>query len=193
MLVDDSTSHLPPTREQIEAWNLAREKQIAVELEDKERTRLENARIATSASNATEGGRDSQKRKDREARRKAKQPTQDDLFAEEEQPSSAGQQQSAPSKQTEKSVYTVSIPAESSSLAWYDPRTYETIEDAKDAGIWDYPSTPMERARCGVFEDLAKKGYFMGPGLKFGGAFLVYPGQSVSPLQYACIVHLFFS
>jgi len=32
-----------------------------------------------------------------------------------------------------------------------------------------------------VFEDLWRKGYFMGGGLRFGGDFLIYPGD---PLRY---------
>lgn len=74
--------------------------------------------------------------------------------------------------------YTVVIPASSSSLEWYDPTecTYSTTESARLAGVWDYPSTLSERARCGVFRDLWKQGYFMGGGIKFGGEYLVYPG-----------------
>jgi len=74
--------------------------------------------------------------------------------------------------------YTIVIPASSSSLEWYDPTecTYSTIESARLAGVWDYPSTLLERARCGVFKDLWKQGYFMGGGIKFGGEYLVYPG-----------------
>ena len=74
--------------------------------------------------------------------------------------------------------YTIVIPASSSSLEWYDSsvRSYSTIEDAREAGVWDYPSDLTERARCGVFKDLWKQGYFMGGGIKFGGEYLVYPG-----------------
>ena len=75
--------------------------------------------------------------------------------------------------------YTIVIPASSSSLDWYDSSTcsYSTIEAAREAGVWDYPSDLTERARCGVFKDLWKQGYFMGGGIKFGGEYLVYPGM----------------
>jgi tRNA-splicing endonuclease subunit Sen34 len=75
--------------------------------------------------------------------------------------------------------YSITIPASSSSLEWYDTTecTYSTIESAREAGVWDYPSTLSERARCGVFKDLWKQGYFMGGGIKFGGEYLVYPGE----------------
>jgi tRNA-splicing endonuclease subunit Sen34 len=74
--------------------------------------------------------------------------------------------------------YTIVIPASSSSLEWYDSsvRSYATIEAAREAGVWDYPSDLTERARCGVFKDLWKQGFFMGGGIKFGGEYLVYPG-----------------
>ena len=74
--------------------------------------------------------------------------------------------------------YTIVIPASSSSLEWYDSSvcSYSTIEAAREAGVWDYPSNLTERARCGVFKDLWKQGYFMGGGIKFGGEYLVYPG-----------------
>jgi len=79
--------------------------------------------------------------------------------------------------------YSITIPASSSSLEWYDTTEcmYSTIESARQAGVWDYPSTLLERARCGVFKDLWKQGYFMGGGIKFGGEYLVYPGD---PLRY---------
>lgn len=85
--------------------------------------------------------------------------------------------------------YTVIIEPRSSSLAWYDPAlaraTYATLESASEAGVWSYPQTPLQEARCRVFEDLWRRGHYMGGGLRFGGDFLVYPGAltSRSPLS----------
>jgi len=81
------------------------------------------------------------------------------------------------------SAHTVVIPTASSSLDWYTPssRSYSTIPAAKAAGIWEYPATLQQRARCGVFRSLWEQGYFMGGGIKFGGAYLVYPGMLRSP------------
>lgn len=75
-------------------------------------------------------------------------------------------------------LYTVTVPASSSSLPWYAPSQsiYTTIESARTAGVWVYPSTPHERAKCGVFKGLWESGYFLGCGIKFGGDYLVYPG-----------------
>lgn len=76
--------------------------------------------------------------------------------------------------------YTVVIPGSSAaSFEWYNPAfsTYSTIASARAAGIWDYPSTLNERAKCGVFRGLWEQGYFMGGGIKFGGDYLVYPGM----------------
>ncbi|TEB36219.1 tRNA-intron endonuclease catalytic domain-like protein [Coprinellus micaceus] len=56
-----------------------------------------------------------------------------------------------------------------------------TIEAARQAGIWDYPANLQERARCGVFRGLWDQGYYMGVGIRFGGEYLVYPGD---PLRY---------
>ncbi|GAA6016934.1 hypothetical protein JCM11491_006917 [Sporobolomyces phaffii] len=81
--------------------------------------------------------------------------------------------------------YTILIDPSSSSYPWYDPDaatvTYATLADARAAGVWAYPQTQLQRSRCRVFEDLWAKGYYMGGGLRFGGDFLIYPGD---PLRY---------
>ncbi|KAF9533477.1 hypothetical protein CPB83DRAFT_845326 [Crepidotus variabilis] len=93
--------------------------------------------------------------------------------------------------------YTIVVPASSSELEWYSPThssapsfssfastatsTYTTLNAARAADVWTYPATLTERARCGVFRGLWEQGYFMGVGIKFGGEYLVYPGD---PLRY---------
>ncbi|KAJ3823766.1 hypothetical protein EV361DRAFT_970878 [Lentinula raphanica] len=81
------------------------------------------------------------------------------------------------------SHYNISIVASSSVLSWYDPDscTFPTIEAAQAADIWDFPSNIKDRARYGVFKDLWEQGYFLGGGIRFGGDYLVYPGD---PLRY---------
>ena len=106
---------------------------------------------------------------------------------------------------TSNAIYTISVPTTSDTLAWYDTKygdsnkndddgddnperracTYETLDAARAAHVWSFPSNVEERARCEVFRDLWEKGYYMGGGSKFGGDWLVYPG--------ACAVLLFLS
>lgn len=99
-------------------------------------------------------------------------------------PSNATQNKySLPSHISSAASHTVVIPAESSQLDWYDPSvaSYPTIESAREAGTWDYPSNLEERARCGVFRSLWEQGYYLGGGIKFGGDYLVYPGEYHQP------------
>ena len=93
---------------------------------------------------------------------------------------SSGENTSSTSTLPTSAVYTVTVPASSpAALPWYSPDaacTYTTIEAARAAGVWSYPRTPFERAKCAVYRDLWEKGHYMGGGIKFGGDFLVYPG-----------------
>lgn len=135
-----------------------------------------------------------QKRKAREEKRAAKarlasesgEPDSFSMMLQPESPAVSAPGQ--PVEETSKSGivssagYTVVIPTSSTTFEWYDADpscAYPTIAAAKEAGIWEYPSTLQERARCGVFRDLWEQGYFMGGGIKFGGDYLVYPGLSL--------------
>lgn len=82
-------------------------------------------------------------------------------------------------------AYTVTISARSAETTWYQTQkaSYETLDAAKKAGIWLYPSTLREKAKCEVFKDLWGKGNYMGGGIKFGGDFLVYPGKNKETLM----------
>eukprot|EP00056_Hartaetosiga_gracilis_P021514 m.24665 g.24665 ORF g.24665 m.24665 type:complete len:241 (+) comp9122_c0_seq13:341-1063(+) len=42
-----------------------------------------------------------------------------------------------------------------------------------------YPFTLEEERQCKVYSDLVMKGYFLTGGIKFGGDFLVYPGDPI--------------
>lgn len=66
---------------------------------------------------------------------------------------------------------------------WFLPATstHTSLSSAREAGIWTYPSTPLERARCATYRKVWTEGMFMGQGVKFGGEFLVYPGTSLAP------------
>jgi tRNA-splicing endonuclease subunit Sen34 len=89
--------------------------------------------------------------------------------------------------------YTVHIPSTSDGLVWYNPAEYDTLSAASAAGIWIYPSTYEERARCVVFRALSEKGYYMGGGIKFGGDWLVYPGSWLFPFSLIAFFCFCFS
>lgn len=59
-------------------------------------------------------------------------------------------------------------------------RTKSEISRAQEI-VWKFPKTMFEKARCKVFSDLWEKGYFITNGNKFGGDYLVYPGD---PLRF---------
>ncbi|KAI8509231.1 tRNA-splicing endonuclease subunit Sen34 [Branchiostoma belcheri] len=59
--------------------------------------------------------------------------------------------------------------------------TEQVTEEPQEAVPWNYPTTDREALRCHVFQDLWEKGYFLTSGGKFGGDFLVYPGD---PFRY---------
>nr|CAD7407451.1 unnamed protein product [Timema poppensis] len=44
---------------------------------------------------------------------------------------------------------------------------------------WNFPVTPGEKLRYNTFKTLWEQGHFITPGQKFGGDFLVYPGDPV--------------
>ncbi|KAG6841678.1 hypothetical protein C0991_008316 [Blastosporella zonata] len=189
VLVDDPTAHPQPNLHHLQKWDSEQQEDIKIQLallEAKGTKESANAGRAMSAEAL-------QKRQAREERRaaKAKQLQESGeggslgamLASEPSAESTIPVQETAESKAAAIG-HTVVIPTSSSSLEWYAPDpscTYDTISAAKAAGIWDYPSTLQERAKCGVFRSLWKKGYFMGGGIKFGGDYLVYPGD---PLRY---------
>jgi tRNA-splicing endonuclease subunit Sen34 len=131
------------------------------------------------------------RRQEREAKRAAaaqlRSVVEDDSVHTPSQPLEPEHRSSTPVESPPTSPpYTITITGSSTTFSWYtsEPNTYETIEAAQSVGIWNYPSTLEERAKCAVFQDLWEKGYYMGGGIKFGGDFLVYPGA------YSCCLFL---
>lgn len=196
VLVDDPRAHLPPTAAQLEKWNAERRAGVHAQLVAAE------AKEATSSAAKSLSEAALRKRKQREEKRAAAarakalaedsgsglfDPTADAVLP--SQPATQPERPSTP-KATGNTgstvylpasvVYTVTVPASSPvSLPWYgtdSTNTYATIEAARAAGVWTYPTTAFERAKCAVYRDLWKQGHFMGGGIRFGGDFLVYPG-----------------
>ncbi|KAJ3038327.1 tRNA-splicing endonuclease subunit, partial [Rhizophlyctis rosea] len=84
----------------------------------------------------------------------------------------------------------VATPTSSNSLPWFDEESgrvppsgkgMTTLEDAKQSGLWTWPETEAEKLRYRVFRGLWEKGYYISSGSKFGGDYLLYPGD---PLRY---------
>ncbi|KZC09901.1 PREDICTED: tRNA-splicing endonuclease subunit Sen34 [Dufourea novaeangliae] len=55
---------------------------------------------------------------------------------------------------------------------WVDKDDVEIVE-------WKYPSNSKEQLRYNTYKDLWERGYYVTSGEKFGGDFLVYPGDPV--------------
>lgn len=192
VLIDDMHAHSPPTMEQLEQWNTKQQDHIKQQV------------AIAEAKEAKEGARENhlmspealQKRRAREEKKAAQAArlAQAVIIPDElgdilvPEPTSNAeataipQAKQAPNTDTKNTsiAHTIIIPAASSSLDWYNPNalcSYSTIGAAKAAGIWSFPSTLQERAKCGVFRSLWEQGYFMGGGIKFGGDYLVYPGS----------------
>lgn len=165
VLVDDPHAYPEPSLEQIKEWDSARLASI-----QKQVNRAESLRGTSTPHTRSMSEEAVRKRRERE-QKKAK-PTEEEEVETSPKTSIPGQP-----------AYNIVIPASSSSMQWYSPDvcTYASIDSAKAAGIWDYPSTLHERAKCGVFRSLWEQGYFMGGGIKFGGDYLVYPGD---PMRY---------
>ncbi|KAJ3508748.1 hypothetical protein NLJ89_g5583 [Agrocybe chaxingu] len=206
VLIDDPTAYKQPTAPQLQHWSQEQQDSIKTQLAHAETKVVQESKQAGRAMSEEA----LLKRKAREERKRAQASAKAAAEAAEDGDPSALLAAASPlstaASSTEQDTrisatpepttslpenpqkgssipYTVVIPASSSSLEWYDADacTYTTIESAKAAGIWDYPSNLSQRARCGVFKDLWKQGYFMGGGIKFGGEYLVYPGD---PLRY---------
>ena len=183
-MVDDPAAHSSPELAALEKWNSERKEFVQSQIAALEATDTRRHSKATSLSEKAENIR-----KQRAVRRAAATINKNDantsLDIAEDPISSPRPPQTVP-------AYTVVIPGTSTSFSWYtpEPHTHTTIQAAKDAGIWSYPSDLTERARCAVFRDLWERSYYMGGGLKFGGDFLVYPGipiSFVSPQLGSCL------
>lgn len=157
VLVDDPKAHYEPSQSSLERWKSKEDEYIQRQI-----TIGQPKHSSLDRSMSEEA---IQKRKERQLRRAAEQKSEKPV-------------ESAPSV-----TYNVLIPTTSTSFDWYstDTASYNSIESAKAAGIWDFPSTGQDRARCGVYRDLWEQGYFIGHGIKFGAEYLVYPGD---PLRY---------
>ncbi|KAL1756515.1 hypothetical protein FB107DRAFT_211169 [Schizophyllum commune] len=177
VLVDDALAHRFPSPEEAVRWADAQAPDIESQLaaaDELSRNRQTNVADKSMSEEAI------RKRKEREAKRAAKAQQSEDtavFVPPPEEPTAP------PAQPSQASIFTISLPASSSGLPWYEPenKTYTTLEAAREAGLWTYPETLQDRAQYGVFRDLWEQSYFMGIGIRFGADYLVYPGD---PLRY---------
>jgi len=189
VIVDDPRAHPEPSTstirkhddERIEAINL----QISLVEAKEAKEATSTGRAMSEEALRKRKAREQKKALERAKAAAASTESSDSLFAPESSTSTSGPFVVNPVSGSTPVTpsYTVTIPTSSSSLPWYVPHksTHTTLAWACMAGVWIYPSTLHERAKCGVFRGLWEQGYFMGGGIKFGGDFLVYPGD---PLRY---------
>lgn len=199
VLVDDLAAHTPPSSSQSIAYATSRAEAITAQQEASQLNTLEKQREFEEKNREKiekKRAEKEKKRRDREGKIEVVVP---DLKEGEQTTGPPASALASPSSSALSPIpistpstaslppasslpYTILIEPSSSSLPWYDPSsasaTYDTLEAAKDAGLWSYPTSPVQEARCKVFEDLWRRGFYMGGGIRFGGDFLVYPGSS---------------
>ncbi|ORX63790.1 tRNA-intron endonuclease catalytic domain-like protein, partial [Basidiobolus meristosporus CBS 931.73] len=152
VLVDDSDSHREPTGSEIEEYQATLAREETLRRQAYEENKRERAKARENNTVAH-----AQERK-------------------EENPPAI------PTQELRKTRKTVQVPTSSAQYAWHEPKKmYSTLEQAKAGGLWSFPSTAEERLRYRIYVDLWDKGYYITPGSKFGGDFLLYPGD---PLRY---------
>ena len=180
VLIDDAHAYGAPTEEERSEY-LAHEAQEILDQKERQRRQQEEHRQRMEAAITQESGdaRALERRRARQAAKQAKGQAPDETPEEKEQDVLA------------KMPYVHHTHSTSAHLPAYHPATaemntgttnaYLTLQEAQAAGVWTYPSTLQERARCAAFEALHSKGFFLSTGLRFGGDFVVYPGD---PLRY---------
>lgn len=180
VMIDDPHAHPDPSASTLQKYNDERSEAAAIQIS------LAEAKEAKEAGRAMseEAIRKRKEREQKKALQKVKATSSESpesLFDPDPSTSVPAQTANNPTTATSTAAYTVVVPSSSSSLPWYAPQssTYTTLARARTAGVWTYPSTLHERARCGVFRGLWEQGYFMGGGIKFGGDYLVYPGEYI--------------
>lgn len=187
ILIDDQNAHHDPSVAELAKWDSERlrgiEEQLALAAEHEAREALNPDRAMSEEAILKR-----KKREERRAREKANESLSTPLNTESvpdppPDPSRTSHGSGVTVPRNSATPYTVHVPGTSSTFEWYalSNHSFTTLIAARDAGVWAYPETPSERARCAVFRDLWEQGYFLGGGIKFGGEYLVYPGRFVSP------------
>jgi tRNA-splicing endonuclease subunit Sen34 len=181
VLVDDVKAHDVEgiAEDRLEEWHRKRVDSILnrrrLAVEEAKRAKEKNKKQYALSEVAQE------KKKKREERKQTQMESinngEEDVF----QPDPSPQPNQAEEEDLSNIPHLITIPSTSSDLDWHHVRlgdtAYDTLSSAAVAGLWRYPETADERARCAAFEALKEKNYYMGKGLRFGGDFVVYPGE----------------
>lgn len=170
-LVDEPAAHQAPSAQQVHAYESSREAEIESQ---HARARELAAEKQIQLAKMLNAGDLSRKRAEREEKRQQlASAASEDLATAPPAPSAA------PTSSAHAENHVISIESTSSVRLGYNAHgaTAATVAEAKQAGFWKYPETKLERSRCKVFEDLWRQGHYLGVGMRFGGDFLVYPGE----------------
>ncbi|CAI2175302.1 16768_t:CDS:2 [Funneliformis geosporum] len=173
VLVDDAKSHRSPTQAQIEESEQMRSQEEKNQLQEyiksieKKRLKIEFLRKNNDSVQP-----DDPKEKDTSIQQKNQevQDQQDSLDLENYTSKISG---FAP---------VINIQT-TSSFSWYNDNgnCYSSIDLAKQNNLWVWPNVQKEIQKYKVYSDLWDRGYYITSGIKFGGDYLLYPGD---PLRY---------
>lgn len=179
VLVDDARAHNVDglRSDELDQWHQQRIDFIL----DRRRIIAEEAREAKQKNQNQYSMSDAakEKKKKREERKKseamaANEDGEEILF----QPAPS---KPAPEDDLNNTSHLITIPSATAESQWHKVNLGETafdsISSAASAGLWVYPENADQRAKCAAFEALKEKNYYMGKGLRFGGDFVVYPGE----------------
>ncbi|KAH9818979.1 hypothetical protein DFH28DRAFT_886929 [Melampsora americana] len=186
VLIDERGSHRRPTIEESKTYQQKRdveifkERQEVLKLEAKRKSEMKALYSEDIARAATL----------RRGKKITNSSNQDELFNPESEVEPSPKSKNDIKVDLNKVNYYVPVPLKSN-LPCYEPSTstYTDLQSAREVGLWTYPDTDHQRARCEVFKALWKEGMYMGIGFKFGCDFLVYPGDTLRfHSHFACTV-----
>ncbi|GBB86151.1 hypothetical protein RclHR1_01260022 [Rhizophagus clarus] len=184
ILVDDKKSHQSPTNAQIKKFE-----QISLEEEDKQlqeyinfieekKSKIENLRKNNNLSQDI-------KEKKNKAKKTGLNDLKENTLLQQKQESQDLENINVEDKTSKAKGFApvINIKTLSASFAWYNvnENCFDSIDIAKQNNLWTWPNTLKDIQKYKIYCDLWNKGYYITSGIKFGGDYLLYPGD---PLRY---------